>query len=239
MAALLVFAIVCNYSQADVRPDHILKEKGAGLACYAGWAYCGPERDGTMNDHRSDKSPRPAVFLDRDGTIIEDRGDLARPSQVAFFADTFPALKRLNRFFELFIVTNQSGVSKGAMTIEDVKRVNTRVVSELARFDIRIRETYVCPHKRDDGCRCIKPKPYFLRKAETDHGIDLTRSFAIGDHPHDVTFAENVGAKGIYVLSGHGEKHRDELSGDVVVVGGIREAADHILGPDGRESPNT
>lgn len=182
-----------------------------------------------MNDHRSDKPLRPAVFLDRDGTIIEDRGDLARPAQVAFFADTFPALKRLSRFFELFIVTNQSGVSKGAMTMEDVQRVNAHVVSELARFDIRIREVYVCPHKRDDGCGCIKPKPYFLRKAETDHGIDLKRSFAIGDHPHDVAFAENAGAGGIYVLSGHGEKHRDELTGDVVVVGGIREAADRII----------
>ncbi len=191
-----------------------------------------------MNDHRSDKPLRPAVFLDRDGTIIEDRGDLARPSQVAFFADTFPALKRLNRFFDLFIVTNQSGVSTGAMTMEDVKCVNAHVVSELALFDIRIRETYVCPHKPNDGCSCVKPKPYFLRKAETDHGIDLKRSFAIGDHPHDVAFAENAGAKGIYVLSGHGEKHQEELSGDVVVVGGIREAADRILGPAGRKGPN-
>ncbi|MBS3755723.1 MAG: hypothetical protein KGY56_08510 [Desulfobacterales bacterium] len=75
---------------------------------------------------------RPAVFLDRDGTIIEDRGHLSRPSQVTFFAGTVSALRRLNEHFELFIVTNQSGVAKGFLTIQDFGCVNGHVVSCLA-----------------------------------------------------------------------------------------------------------
>ncbi len=171
---------------------------------------------------------RPAVFLDRDGTIIEDRGHLSRPSQVAFFAGTVSALRRLKEHFELFIVTNQSGVAKGLLTMEDVGRVNGHVLSYLSGFGIRIIDTYVCPHDASDGCECIKPKPYFLRKAEKNHGIDLSRSFAVGDHPHDVAFAENAGAQGIYVLSGHGIKHRSELWEDARIAAGIEQAADII-----------
>ncbi len=170
----------------------------------------------------------PAVFLDRDGTIIEDRGHLSRSSQVIFFPETVSALRRLNEHFALFIVTNQSGIAKGLLTPADVGRVNGHVVAHLAEWGIRIVDTYVCPHNSSDGCECIKPKPYFLRKAEKEHGIDLSRSFAVGDHPHDVAFAENAGARGIYVLSGHGMKHRQELWEGVRIAAGIEEAADII-----------
>lgn len=173
---------------------------------------------------------RPAVFLDRDGTLIEDRGHLSRPSQVTFFEGTVSALRRLQEHFELFIVTNQSGVARGILTLQDVGRVNEHVVSYLAECGIRIVATYVCPHDSLDGCECIKPKPYFLRKAEREHGIDLSRSFAVGDHPHDVAFAENAGARGIYVLSGHGMKHRRELWEEALIAAGIEEAADIICG---------
>jgi D-glycero-D-manno-heptose 1,7-bisphosphate phosphatase len=172
---------------------------------------------------------RRAVFLDRDGTIIEDRGDLSHPSQVVFFRETVYSLRRLCEEFDLYIVTNQSGVAKGAISIQDVERVNSHVVSHLAESGVRIVETYVCPHRDGDGCCCIKPNPYFLRKAEKDHSIDLKHSYVIGDHPHDVAFAANAGASGIYVLSGHGRKHRKEISGDTVVVAGIREAAEIIF----------
>ena len=174
-------------------------------------------------------SGRPAVFLDRDGTLVEDRGYLSSPEQVEFFEDTVPALLRLQEKFELFIVTNQSGVSLGVTTRDEVDRVNAFIAARLAEAGVRIVETYVCPHARDDNCRCIKPKPYFLNKAACDHGVDLARSYAIGDHPHDIDFAEMNGAKGIYVLTGHGSKHRGELPAGAVVAAGIKEAADMIL----------
>ncbi|MBM3306093.1 MAG: HAD family hydrolase [Candidatus Aminicenantes bacterium] len=173
--------------------------------------------------------PRPAVFLDRDGTIIEDRGDLSDPSQVEFFEGTIPALRRLGERFGLFIVTNQSGVAKGAITTQDVERVNAHILSRLSEAGIEIVAAYVCPHERRDGCRCMKPSPLFLHRAEHDHGVDLRRSFAIGDHPHDVEFARAGGATGIYVLSGHGLKHLEGIAEGTAVVAGIREAAELIL----------
>ncbi len=113
--------------------------------------------------------------------------------------------------------------------MEDVVRVNSHVASYLAQRGIAIRATYVCPHERASGCACIKPKPYFLKKAAADFGVVLRRSFVIGDHPHDVEFAANVGATGIYVLSGHGMKHRGELPEGCIVTEGIRGAAEYIL----------
>jgi histidinol-phosphate phosphatase family protein len=172
---------------------------------------------------------RAAVFLDRDGTIIDDRGDLSDPAQVVFFKDTVPALRLLADHFALFIVTNQSGVAKGTITIEDVQRVNDYVEKYLAGEGVPIAATYVCPHKRSSDCRCIKPNPYFLKEAEREFGIDLRRSFVIGDHPHDVELAARVDATGIYVLSGHGMKHRSDIAAQMTIVDGIREATERIL----------
>jgi len=179
---------------------------------------------------KSVSTKRAAVFLDRDGTIIEDRGFLSRPDQVVFYPQSIPALLRLQERFDLFIVTNQSGVAKGEISIEDVDRVNTYVVVTLAEAGVRILETYVCPHNRTDGCDCIKPKPFFLRKAEEDYQIGLARSYVIGDHPHDAEFGIASGAGAIYLLSGHGEHHRDELAADVTVAADIGEAAEVLVG---------
>jgi histidinol-phosphate phosphatase family protein len=172
---------------------------------------------------------RAAVFLDRDGTIIEDCGDLSDSSQVEFFGDTVSSLRRLCEHFHLFVVTNQSGVAKGTISMIDVQRVNAHITSHLARHGVPITATYVCPHERVSGCHCIKPKPYFLKKAERDFGIDLKRSFVIGDHPHDLEFAASVGATGIYVLSGHGRKHRKGIPEGSLVAAGIQEAVEMIL----------
>lgn len=152
-----------------------------------------------------------AVFLDRDGTLIEDRGYLRSPVEACFFERTIPALKRLQASFELFIVTNQSGVSKGLQTAQEVEAVNGFIEDRLKNQGIRIRAVYSCLHQREDGCSCIKPHPYFAQQAADRFGIVLEESFAIGDHPHDVEFGRRFGGTGLYVLTGHGEKHMDEL----------------------------
>ena len=175
------------------------------------------------------RSRNVAVFLDRDGTIIEDRGHLRDPSEVIFFPETFGALRELQKHFLLFIVTNQSGIAKGLITQEDVNCVNTHVVTTFAEEGIDICGFYVCPHSRTEGCRCIKPKPYFLRKAAERYGIDLSASFTVGDHPYDVQLAKNAGARGIYVLSGHGWKHFDELPENVEIASGMVETAEMIM----------
>jgi D-glycero-D-manno-heptose 1,7-bisphosphate phosphatase len=172
---------------------------------------------------------RPAVFLDRDGTIIEDRGHLADPAEVVFYPDTVAALRRLQERFLLFIVTNQPWVARKILTRADVDRVNAQVVARLAEHGVTITAVYVCPHERTEGCSCIKPNPHFLLEAAATYGVDLPRSFTVGDHPHDVEFARSVGARGIYVRTGHGSKHVAELPPDTTVVSGIGEAADWIL----------
>lgn len=168
---------------------------------------------------------RRAVFLDRDGTLIEDRGHLRTPAEAVFFRDTVPALRLLQGDFLLFIVTNQPGIAEGALSPLELETVNRAVVEHLARFGIRIERVYYCPHRRADGCKCIKPNPYFLQQAAREFSIDLQSSFTVGDHPHDAELARKAGATGIYVLTGHGQKHREELPGGVAVVDGIWEAA--------------
>lgn len=172
---------------------------------------------------------RSAVFLDRDGTLVEDRGALVEPSDVVFYPDTFDALKRLQDRFLLFLVTHQPWVARGVLTLDQVARVNEWIASRLAEHGVVITEAYVCPHNIEEQCLCIKPRPFFLEKAAKDHSVDLKRSFTVGDHPHDVEFARSVGARGVYVRTGHGDRHVNELPPGEIVTSGIREAADWIL----------
>jgi histidinol-phosphate phosphatase family protein len=175
------------------------------------------------------KQSRPAIFWDRDGTLIEDRGHLADLGDVVFYPGTISALRRLQNHFLFFIVTNQSGVAEGTISVHDVERINAHVVSQLADAGLTISAVYVCPHRRADGCACIKPNPHFLHKAAEDFQVSLRHSFVVGDHPHDVELAEQAGAQGVYVCTGHGTKHLDELGEDKVVVPDIQAAAEWIL----------
>ncbi len=178
------------------------------------------------------KSPKKskAVFLDRDGTVIEDCGHLKNPKQVFFYDFTFKALKLLQKNFMLFIVTNQSGIAKGLLTREDVEKVNRYVLDVLKENGIKITEVYYCPHNREDECECIKPKAYYLKKAAAKYGIDLAESYVIGDHPHDVECGLNAGASGIFLLTGHGAKHLDEVQKGWTVAANLLEAAELIIG---------
>jgi histidinol-phosphate phosphatase family protein len=160
---------------------------------------------------------------------MEDLGYLGDPSRAVLFPETIPALRRLADRYLLFIVTNQSGVSKGQIRLEDAGRVNERVRETLADAGVLLQEIYCCPHQKSDACLCRKPSPHFGRLAQSVHGVDLAQSFVVGDHPADVEFAANLGARGIYVLSGHGRKHRDEFAVPCRIVSGIAAAVDEIL----------
>jgi len=177
-------------------------------------------------------SQRPAIFLDRDGTLIEDRGYLRCLSDVVFYPEAFSALRRIKDRYLLFIVTNQSGIGLGVLSPEDVELINNHIVKTLAQEGVTITKVYTCPHTRDQGCQCIKPNPYFILEAAREFNLDLSRSFSIGDHSHDVEFGRNVGAKGIFLLTGHGQKHRHELPSRIEVAGNIEEAIIRILKED-------
>lgn len=172
---------------------------------------------------------KPAVFLDRDGTIIEDCGHLHSPEQISFIDGAAEALRRLQETHLLFIVTHQSGIAKGLITAEQAQAVNDAVVQRLAAADVAITAVYTCPHAREEGCACIKPNPHALHEAARDYDVDLRSSHVVGDHPHDYELATNAGARGIYVLTGHGRKHFDELPPNAAVAEDIAEAAIMIL----------
>jgi L-threonylcarbamoyladenylate synthase len=174
-------------------------------------------------------TPRPAVFLDRDGTLIEDVGTLDSAERIELFSDTVEALRLLQREYQLFVITNQSGIAKGDISREQVDRVNNHLNEILRREGIFIHEWYVCPHTREDGCSCIKPKPGFLLEAQQEYGINLTRSFVIGDHPHDALTANEQGVFGLFLLTGHGGRHLSDLPRDKLVFHRISDAAEWIL----------
>ena len=166
-----------------------------------------------------------AVFLDRDGTLIEDVGILRHPDQIRLFPDTIEALSLLAKRFELFVITNQPGISTGQITSREVAGVNLALDDLFKKKGIYIRKWFVCPHTRNDHCRCMKPKPFFIRQAAEKYNLDLTGSFCIGDHPDDVLTGNALGVFGVYVLTGHGIRHLGELPEDRPVFHSLTQAA--------------
>jgi L-threonylcarbamoyladenylate synthase len=179
---------------------------------------------------------RTAVFLDRDGTLIEDKGVLSHPSQIELLPYAIGALHKLQRAFDLFVITNQQGISQGTVTAAEVEAVNKALDAILKQEGIHIQEWYVCPHTREDQCACRKPASAFLLEAAQNHGVTLERSFVIGDHPSDALTGEAEGVFGLYVLTGHGRKHLHELIEDKPVFHHLGDAAEWILShPRGRK----
>lgn len=172
---------------------------------------------------------KPAIFLDRDGTLIEDRGYLRKKEEVCFYPFTVDALKRLQPEYLLFIVTNQTCISEGLVAREEVDAVNRHVLENLSREGIHIEGIFVCPHQKEEACVCRKPNPHFILEALKAHPFNLPRSFTIGDHLSDVLLGLNAGCSGLYVLTGHGEKHLKEIPPPTPVFKNLLEASEWIL----------
>src|SRR5437016_6950253 len=175
-----------------------------------------------------------AVFLDRDGTIIEDKNYLRHPEEVEVFAGAATALKRLRRAgFILFIVSNQSGVGRGYFSLDEVERVNQRLIQELARDGIRFEKVYVAPEAPDVPSRGRKPSPQFLFDARDEFGVNLANSFMIGDKLSDLECGWNAGVReSILVRTGSGaelERSAPEKLARALIVDNLAAAADFIL----------
>ena len=150
---------------------------------------------------------RPAVFLDRDGTIIEEVGYLQDPSKVKLIPGAAEAVRRLNeRGVAVVVVTNQAGVGRGYFAESAVAQVHAELARRLAgggggaRWDA----IYYCPHHPDDGCDCRKPGPGMFRRAAAEHGLDLAQSFVVGDKASDVRAGALLGCRTVLVLTGYG-----------------------------------
>jgi histidinol-phosphate phosphatase family protein len=179
--------------------------------------------------------PNRFVFLDRDGTLVEDHGFMHRLSDYALLPGAIEALQLLRRAgFRLAIVTNQSGIGRGIFGTEDFWAFQRRLLEDLAAADVQIEETYVCPHRPEDGCDCRKPRPGLVWQARDRFSIDLHESWVIGDHASDVALGVAAGCRSILVLTGHGAEERAKLIAapgpPALIVPDILDAARHIVG---------
>jgi D-glycero-D-manno-heptose 1,7-bisphosphate phosphatase len=137
----------------------------------------------------------PAIFLDRDGVIIENRSNyVLKWEDVAIFGQALTALAAIHSSaYKIVMVTNQSAVGRGIITLESVREINKRLVKIIEQTGGRIDGVYVCPHAPQDHCECRKPKPGLLLQAAEDHELDLSRSILIGDTLSDVMAGQAAG----------------------------------------------
>jgi histidinol-phosphate phosphatase family protein len=157
---------------------------------------------------------RPAIFLDRDGTINEEVHYLSHPDQVRLISGAAEAITVLRAAgYLIVVITNQSGLSRRFFTQETLDKIHARLRHELARDDAWLNGIYVCPHHPDDGCDCRKPGSRLFQEAAHDHGIDLTRSLMIGDRATDLLSARNLNMRGILVRTGYGASQLESVMG--------------------------
>ena len=180
-----------------------------------------------------------AVFLDRDGVLIQDKHYLHRAEDVVFIPGAAAALKRLaDAGFKLFIVSNQSGVGRGYFTLADVERVNSHLAREFARHGVAFQKIYIAPEAPDQPSRGRKPSAEFLFDARDEFGLDLGRSFMVGDKLSDLECGWNAGVKAcILVRTGYGATVEREAAGQIarsVIVDDLPAAVDGILSSLGR-----
>jgi D-glycero-D-manno-heptose 1,7-bisphosphate phosphatase len=146
---------------------------------------------------------RPAVFLDRDGTIMRDVEYCSDPDAIEIFDGVPDALRRLRRAgYKLFVITNQSGIGRGYFNDEQYRAVETELSRQLGP-DL-LDATYYCPDKPDSGSRRRKPSPEMVWEAAREHDLDLARSFFIGDKAIDIECGKNAGVRTILVQTGYG-----------------------------------
>lgn len=156
---------------------------------------------------------RPALFLDRDGTIVHDPGYLHRPADVRLLEGAGAALRRAqDAGYALVVVTNQSGIGRGRYDEAAFRATQAEVERQLAGFGVRLDGTWHCPHAPDAACLCRKPGTALHRDAAVTLGLDPRTSWCIGDRDLDVLAADALGARSVLVRTGDGARHADAVA---------------------------
>ena len=163
--------------------------------------------------------PRPAVFLDRDGTIIREVGYLRSPTQMRLLPRAAEAIKRLSQAgYAVIVVTNQSAIARGMLREHDLEAIHVALRRRLARRGAHLDATYYCPHHPEAvlpeyrrSCRCRKPAPGMLLRAARQLGLDLKRSFAVGDGERDLAAGIRAGCGAVLVRTGYGMRTEVKL----------------------------
>ncbi|CAN5890462.1 D-glycero-beta-D-manno-heptose 1,7-bisphosphate 7-phosphatase [soil metagenome] len=187
-----------------------------------------------------------AVFLDRDGTLLEEGNYVSDLGNVVFFPYTVDAVRLLNHAgYAVVVITNQSGIARGIVKEAFVAEAHRFIDRKLAEGGAHVDRYYYCPHHPEGTiaefsreCECRKPKPGQLLNAAADLGLDLERSFVVGDRWSDVEAAEVVGARGILVRTGYGAYAEQHSRASAVVVDNLIAAVAWILRHGGDQGAN-
>jgi D-glycero-D-manno-heptose 1,7-bisphosphate phosphatase len=178
---------------------------------------------------------RPAVFIDRDGTLTEEVGYVNHPSRLRLLPRSAEAIRRLNAAgVAAVVVTNQAGIARGYFSADVLQAVHERLDAELRREGAKLDGLYTCTHHPGEGappfravCDCRKPKPGLLHQAARELDLDLARSTMVGDKASDLVPGRAVGAAAVLVLTGYGlgeweygrgrfEVQPDHVAGDLL-----------------------
>ena len=179
---------------------------------------------------------RRAVFLDRDGTLIEEAGYPDRLERITLFPYTIDAVRLLNRAgLRVIVVSNQSGVARGFFDEAFVQETERHIAAVLRSGGAAVDGFYYCPHHPEgsvaayrQACDCRKPKPGLLERAARDHGLDLKQSIVVGDRAHDVETGRAVGARTVLVRTGYG-RQQESGAGQTMVADNLMGAVAWIL----------
>jgi len=181
------------------------------------------------------------VFLDRDGTIIQERGYLSDPAAIELIPGAARAIRLINRLgLPAVVVSNQSGVGRGYFPASTVEEIDRRLRLLLEQEGAFLDGIYFCPHLPDAGCPCRKPEPGMLQRAAEELRIDLPSSYMAGDKAADIEAIHRVGGKGILVLTGYGRAEQED-KGETLsdfVAQDLLEAAYWIMVQEGAQRRN-
>lgn len=160
-----------------------------------------------------------AVFLDRDGTLIEETGYLRDPGLIRFIPGSIEAIRLLNENgLKAVVTSNQSGIARGLLTEEELKAVQESLQNRLSEKGAFLDGFYFCPHHPEEGdppyrqdCSCRKPRPGLIRMAQQDLGVDPAESYTVGDRATDLEAGRGAGTKTILVRTGYGQEESGQM----------------------------
>jgi D-glycero-D-manno-heptose 1,7-bisphosphate phosphatase len=184
---------------------------------------------------------KPAVFIDRDGTILDELGYVVPGSEIKIYSFSAPAIVKLTEAgFPVVVITNQGGIALGMYDHAFVDQTHADLAATLAKDGASITAWYYCPHHPEgkvaeftQKCECRKPGTLMLENAARELGIDLKRSWVVGDQWRDIELARRAGARGILVRTGYGAGLEADWPKDIarppVVCDDLMAAAEHII----------
>lgn len=195
-------------------------------------------RDGKLDARSALSGAGPAVFLDRDGTLIEEKEYLSEPSEIALIPGAAPALARLREAgFALVLITNQSAIGRGWLSEAKLAEIHTELERQLADEGVQLDAIYFCPDHDaadapapEDPRADRKPGAGMLLRAAEELNLALGESWMIGDHVRDLEAGRRAGCRGnLLVLTGHGETYRNEIQPGDFTCRDLTAAAQCIL----------